>query len=165
MSHLDPFTPFASLVSPFGDGRKKAGPTLSVLGFLVILFWFSGCRSPVGVVLVLLLLGGLGAAGYYYKDQLLALIDTNAGTGEEPRPGAAQRIELRVRTDQGLVAQHSASLAGEAAHLVLALPEDADYGLYEIEWNFDYAECERPSACFSARLLEARLEGAPPGAG
>ena len=82
----------------------------------------------------------------------------------QTRPGPPQRIALTVRTDQGREVQHSATLETQTRQLTLPVPANSGYGLYEVEWRFDHAECERPSACFSARLLEARLLDTPPGA-
>jgi len=69
---------------------------------------------------------------------------------------------IEVRTDQGLVAEHQATLQGDRTRVVMAIPAEADFGLYQVEWRFDHAECERPSACYSARLVEARLEDTLP---
>ena len=57
--------------------------------------------------------------------------------------------------------EHAATLEEETARLVVPLPPIADFGLYEVRWQFAHAECDRPGACYSARLLGARLEGSP----
>jgi hypothetical protein len=92
-------------------------------------------------------------------------LSMSLATPGEKRPGPPQRIAVTVRTDQGGEVQHTATLEAEVGQFTFPVPPNSGYGLYEIEWRFDHAECERPSACFSARLLEARLVDALPGSG
>ncbi len=77
------------------------------------------------------------------------------------RPGPAQTMEISVRNGEGVIAEHSATLNEEPSRIVINLSDTADFGLYEVEWKFRFSECDHPSACFSAQLLDARLQSAP----
>ena len=57
-------------------------------------------------------------------------------TSTRPFSGAAQRVALRG-----------------------ALPAAASrYPVYEVEWRFNYDECEGPTRCTAARLVGLRSE-------
>lgn len=77
------------------------------------------------------------------------------------RPGPALQMDLRVSNSSGQAVTASYPIEPAGRQIRLELPVDTTFGLYQLEWLFNYSECERPSACFSARLRSARLLTGP----
>lgn len=50
------------------------------------------------------------------------------------RPDTAQQIELQVVSDRGETVKGSFPLTGKDNHIQLELPNDTDFGLYQVEW-------------------------------
>ena len=78
------------------------------------------------------------------------------------RPGPRQGVNIIVRNDSGLVHEQYFALPEDSNEIKIALDGNADLDLYQIEWEFDHAECSRPSTCISAKLLDAKLQPATP---
>ena len=88
-------------------------------------------------------------------EQLTLNMDVFVSPG---RPGPNQGIKLGVRTHSGLIKEQYFPLSPNTNSIGLDFPGGAHFDLYEIEWQFDYAECNRPSTCLSAQLLNVQLQ-------
>ena len=73
------------------------------------------------------------------------------------RTGPPLQVDLRVSDSQQRVVETRHTLDATTNRIRVELSPDSHLGLYQLEWLFSYSECERPSACFSARLHSARL--------
>ena len=73
-------------------------------------------------------------------------------------PGPKQGVTLFVRTQSGLLKEQYFVLNNNTNRIRMHFPGGANFDLYEIEWQFDHAECNRPSTCLSAQLLNVQLQ-------
>jgi len=79
-----------------------------------------------------------------------------------PARNREQRITVTVRTADGDDVILEAALGDTAPQrLTLELPGAAPFGLHEIQWRFEYAECRGPTHCPAARFLGAELIETP----
>lgn len=88
-------------------------------------------------------------------DKLALHLTINTGTA---RPGPGQRIEISVHPAGGQIVAKTVNLPDGENKISLPLNGGADFDLYQVQWRFSYAECRSPTACFSAELLDARLQ-------
>lgn len=80
------------------------------------------------------------------------------------RGGRAQRVTVTAPSADGTAVTAEAALVGrEPQRIVMALPASPPYGLHEIQWRFDHAECRGPTQCPAARFVSAALIEAPRG--
>jgi len=74
------------------------------------------------------------------------------------RAGPEQSIDISVHQAGGEITEKTISLPNGESKVSLPLNGGADFDLYQVQWRFAYAECRSPTACFSAELLDARLQ-------
>ena len=87
--------------------------------------------------------------------QLTLIMEVAVSPG---RPGPKQGIKLTVRTLDGLLKEQYFTLNKHTNRIQMDLRGMANFDLYEIEWKFDHAECNRPSTCLAAKLLDVQLQ-------
>ncbi|MEM9317308.1 MAG: SGNH/GDSL hydrolase family protein, partial [Pseudomonadota bacterium] len=81
-----------------------------------------------------------------------------------PNRGKAQGVTITVPSNNGEVVTARLTLNDREPHrLLMTLPSAARFGLHEIQWRFDYAECQGPTQCPAARFLGAALVDLPAG--
>jgi hypothetical protein len=73
-----------------------------------------------------------------------------------------QRVTITAPSADGTTVTAEAVLDGREPHrIVMELPADPPYGLHEIQWRFDHAECRGPTQCPAGRFISAELIDAP----
>jgi hypothetical protein len=70
----------------------------------------------------------------------------------------ARNIEVTIRNRQGIEMKSSHAVGSEPVSLVLNLPKNSKYPVYEIEWVFDYSDCTGPANCRSANLIKVYFD-------
>ncbi len=82
-------------------------------------------------------------------------LDLQASLSSRPQ---LQRITITAPQQDGEDLTTEVTLEGREPNRVLVeLPTATPYGLHEIRWQFDYAECQGPTHCPAARFLGAAL--------
>ena len=106
--------------------------------------------------------GTMGRRGLAYvrgrgsASAIVMEVDVPAYAARFPREG-----RLTVRSFEREEATATRQFSGEAQRVALraALPAAASrYPVYEVEWRFNYDECEGPTRCTAARLVGLRSE-------
>ncbi|MBL4679234.1 MAG: SGNH/GDSL hydrolase family protein [Pseudomonadales bacterium] len=69
-----------------------------------------------------------------------------------------RNVAITIRNRAGAEVKTSHVVGKTQLSLLLKLPRNSKYPVYEIEWNFDYSDCTGPANCASAVLSKAYFD-------